>query len=144
MTRNERVRILRKTLGLTMEKFGNTLGVTRVAISNIERGNRNLTEQMIKSICREYDVNENWLRDGDGEMFLPVSRERNLARLTRDLLMEESSSFRNRFIQMLAGLTESEWEWLEKKAMELLNPIDDSDVGDDTSIKDVLRSKKDN
>lgn len=66
---NERVKELRKTLNLTMEKFGEQLGVTRSAISNIENGNRNLTDQMLRAICREFCVNENWLRNGVGEMF---------------------------------------------------------------------------
>ncbi len=66
---NERVKKLRKELNLTLEKFGERLGVTKVAISNIEKGNRNLTDQMFKAICREFDVNEEWLRDGTGEMF---------------------------------------------------------------------------
>lgn len=66
---NERVKELRKTLNLTMEKFGEQLGVTRSAISNIENGNRNLTDQMLRAICREFGVNENWLRNGVGEMF---------------------------------------------------------------------------
>lgn len=67
---NERIRNLRKYLGLTMEKFGEQLGVGKTAISNIENGNRNVTEQMCKSICREYNVNEVWLRTGTGEMFV--------------------------------------------------------------------------
>lgn len=125
MESQERVKELRKTLDLTMEKFGNRLGVTKVAISNIENGNRKLTEQMIKSICREFDVDENWLRTGKGKMFLPVSRERDLARLTKNLLNEESTSFKNRFISMLAGLTEDEWAFLERKSKELLDPISD-------------------
>ncbi len=125
MKSQERVKELRKTLDLTMEKFGNRLGVTKVAISNIENGNRKLTEQMIKSICREFDVDENWLRTGKGKMFLPVSRERDLARLTKNLLNEESTSFKNRFISMLAGLTEDEWAFLERKAKELLDPVSD-------------------
>ena len=70
MEPRERVKELRKTLGLTMEKFGNRLGVTKVAISNIERGNRKLTEQMLRSICREFDVNEDWLRTGVGNASL--------------------------------------------------------------------------
>ena len=57
MTQGERVKEIRKTLDLTMEKFGEKLGVGKTAISNIESGNRNLTEQMSKSICREYNVN---------------------------------------------------------------------------------------
>ena len=69
MTQGERVNEIRKELNLTLEKFGEKLGVTKVAISNIEKGNRNLTDQMAKSICREYNVNYDWLIYGEGEMF---------------------------------------------------------------------------
>ena len=75
LTCGERVKEIRKTLGLTLEKFGEPLGVTKVAISNIEKGNRNVTEQMLKAICREYSVNEDWLKNGIGEMFLKPSDE---------------------------------------------------------------------
>lgn len=67
---NERVQEVRKRLDMTLEKFGQRLGVTKVAISNIEKGHRNVTEQMRKSICREYNVNELWLMSGQGEMFV--------------------------------------------------------------------------
>ena len=70
MTQGERIREVRNTLGLTLEKFGDRLGVTKVAISNIEKGNRNLTEQMTKAICREFNVDYMWLTTGDGEMFI--------------------------------------------------------------------------
>lgn len=70
MTQGERIREVRNTLGLTLEKFGDRLGVTKVAISNIEKGNRNLTEQMTKAICREFNVDYMWLTAGDGEMFI--------------------------------------------------------------------------
>lgn len=70
MTQGERIREARNTLGLTLEKFGDRLGVTKVAISNIEKGNRNLTEQMTKAICREFNVDYMWLTTGDGEMFI--------------------------------------------------------------------------
>lgn len=70
MTQNERVKEVRKTLGLTLEKFGERIGVTRGSMSNIENGNRNLTEQMTKSICREFSVDYIWLTTGDGEMFV--------------------------------------------------------------------------
>lgn len=66
---NERIKLLRKTLGLSGEKFGNKLGLTRMTISNLEHNRYNLTEQTIKLICREYNVNEDWLRTGNGEMF---------------------------------------------------------------------------
>lgn len=67
---NERVKELRKALGLTLEKFGARLGVGKTAISKIESGDRNLTDQMFLSICREYNVNPGWLRFGNGPMFL--------------------------------------------------------------------------
>ncbi len=66
---NERIKELRKALGLTLEKFGAKLGVTKTAISNIENGNRGLTDQMFLSICREYNVNPGWLETGNGPMF---------------------------------------------------------------------------
>ena len=70
---NERVRTLRKELGLTLEKFGEKVGVSKSAINKIEKGITNVTEQMIKSICREFNVNEEWLRHGTGPMFKPAS-----------------------------------------------------------------------
>lgn len=69
MSQGERIKEVRAALGLTLEKFGDKLGVTKVAISNIEKGNRNLTDQMAKSICREYNVNYDYLMNGEGEMF---------------------------------------------------------------------------
>ena len=71
MSINDRVKMLRKEkLRQTMEKFGERLGVKKSAISDIENGRNNLTDQMCKSICREFNVNEQWLRTGEGEMFL--------------------------------------------------------------------------
>lgn len=69
MTQGERIRAIRQELGLTLEKFGEKLGVGRGAISAIEVGRRNLTDQMAKAICREYNVNYDFLVYGDGEMF---------------------------------------------------------------------------
>ena len=66
---NERIKELRKALGLSGEKFGDPLGVTKTAVSLIESGKNNLTDQMIKLICLAYNVNEHWLRTGEGDMF---------------------------------------------------------------------------
>lgn len=86
MNEGSRVRILRKTIGLTLEKFGDPLGVGKTAISKIENGENNLTDQMIISICREYNVNEEWLRTGDGEMFKKLSPQEEVASYVSDLL----------------------------------------------------------
>lgn len=69
MTQGERVREVRKSLNMTLDKFGEKLGVKKAAISAIENGNRNITEQMVKSICREYNVNYDYLMYGKGDMF---------------------------------------------------------------------------
>ena len=66
---NERIRELRKHLNLTLEEFGKKVGVTKAAIGRIEKGERSVTDQMFLSICREFNVNKNWLRTGEGEMF---------------------------------------------------------------------------
>ena len=76
MNIGERIRFLRKdSLSLTMEKFGERLGVTKVAISNIESGNRSVTDQMFTSICREFHVRPEWLRDGEEPIF--AERDQN-------------------------------------------------------------------
>jgi len=66
---NTRVKDIRKILKLSQEEFGKRLGVTAAGISRIESGKRSLTEQMIFHICKEFNVNENWLRYGRGEIF---------------------------------------------------------------------------
>ena len=86
MTQGERVKKVRKYKEMTMEKFGERLGVTRTAISNIEKGYRGLTEQMLKAICREFNVNETWLRTGDGDMPQKLSEEEEIADLVSDVL----------------------------------------------------------
>lgn len=86
MTQGERVKKVRKSKEMTMEKFGERLGVTRTAISNIEKGYRGLTEQMLKAICREFNVDETWLRTGDGDMPQKLSEEEEIADLVSDVL----------------------------------------------------------
>lgn len=66
---NERIKLLRETLSLSQEAFGEKIGVTRASISNMEKGTRNPSEQTIKSICREFNVNYAWLIEGIGDMF---------------------------------------------------------------------------
>lgn len=70
MTRGERVRMARKTLGLTLEKFGAKIGLKKSSLSQVETGVNDLTESNIKAICREFNIDEKWLRDGVGSMFI--------------------------------------------------------------------------
>ena len=72
MTQGERVKEIRRSLKLTLEKFGERLGVGKTAISKIEKGENNLSSQMMKAICNEYRVNYEYLESGVGEMFSDV------------------------------------------------------------------------
>ena len=116
---NERIKELRIALGLSGEKFGEKLGVTKVAISNIERGNRNLTDQMFKSICREFKVNENWLRTGEGEMFKPVNKNLQILEYFNDVAELDDTSFKKKISLALAQLSDEGWQHLEKFLDEL-------------------------
>lgn len=69
MTQSERIKEIRKTLNLTLEKFGEKLGVKKNTVSQLENGRNSLTEQMAKAICREFNVNYDYLVNGEGDMF---------------------------------------------------------------------------
>jgi len=118
---NERVKELRKELGLSGEKFGERIGIRRSAVSNLESGRNNLTEQMIISICREFNVNEEWLRHGTGDMFISMDVEDQLMDWAGKVLGSQEGDFKKRFITMLMGLSDEQWMFIEEKAKELAN-----------------------
>ena len=124
---NERIKKLRRSLDLTQQEFADRIGIKRGAIANYEIGRNTPADSVISLICREFNVSENWLRTGTGEMFLPADRNADIARLTKQLLNEESDSFKNRLISILSNLTVEEWEFLEKRARELCGSDEESD-----------------
>lgn len=71
----DRVLLIREKKELSQEEFGERIGVTKSTISLIERKLRNPSERVIRDICREFNVNEDWLRNGTGEMFIEVPEE---------------------------------------------------------------------
>lgn len=88
MTQNDRVKEVRKSLGFTLEKFGERIGLKKSAVSLIENGKNELTEGNAKAICREFNVNEEWLRTGNGEMHPALSEEEEVAELVSNILEE--------------------------------------------------------
>lgn len=123
---NERLKKLRKALGLTQQEFADRIGSKRNTVAKYETETNTPSTAVVSLICREFNVSEDWLRNGVGEMFLPADRNSDIAKLTKQLLNEESDSFKNRFVSMLANLTVSEWEFLERKAKELCGVDDNS------------------
>lgn len=114
MTQGERVKAIRKALGLTLEKFGEPLGVKKQTVSRIENGVNNITEQMAKAICREFYVNMEWLQNGSGEMFIQQTKDEQIAAFVGDLLKDEEDSFKRRLISALAGLDDDGWDFLDQ------------------------------
>ena len=116
----ERIRKLRKHLDLTQQDFADRLSVKRGAIANYEIGRNEPTDAVISLICREFNVREEWLRDGTGEMFIEMDKEDMLMEWAGRVLGSESSTFKKKFVKMLMSLSEDEWEFLERKAKELV------------------------
>lgn len=110
MTQGERIKEIRKTLGLTLEKFGDRLGVTKTTISRLETGVNNVTEQMAKSVCREFNVDYVWLTVGDGEMFLESDDD---IIETIDRIMVGENEFHKNLFKTFARLDEDELLALE-------------------------------
>ena len=123
----ERIEILRKDLSMSRRVFGERLGVSESVIVNIEYDRLKRPEQkesLYKLICKEFNVNEEWLRTGNGEMFISLNRSQQIAQLTADLFKGEKDSFKERLLLALAKLDESEWEVLEKIATDLTKEKD--------------------
>ncbi len=120
---NERLRELRKTLGMNMEEFGAVLGITKSGVSDIENGRRSVTNQHIRILTTTpingERVSEEWLRTGEGEMFVPRTKNQVITDFMADLIMEDDS-FKKRIIEALAQLDEKDWEELERIALKVL------------------------
>lgn len=120
MAQGERVKAVRKSLGLTLEKFGDKIGLKKNSVSQIENGRNDLTEANTKAICREFNVNEVWLRTGEGgddNMFTKVSED-------------------DRFSLNLGKLSQSDNEF----AKNMLNAIAEADSEKLKIIEDFMKA----
>lgn len=116
---NERIKQIRIIHKLTQQEFADRLKVSRSNIANYENGNRVPIDAMVVLICREFGVSETWLRTGEGEMFTPVNRDKEIEAFIDSVLKSESDDFRRRMIAVLSKLDTAEWELLEKMALKL-------------------------
>ncbi len=107
---NTRIKKLRDSLNLTLAAFGAKIGITMAAVSNIEKGRSNPSNQVVLAICREFRVSEEWLRTGQGEMFQQATRTQEIASFMNDVLAEAPDGPRNAIIYNLAQLDAEDWE----------------------------------
>ena len=121
MTQNERIKEVRKSLGLTLEKFGERIGLKKSAVSLIENGKNAVTDANVKAICREFGVDYIWLTTGDGEMFV-----------------DTDDDFIERIDRIMAGEDDA-----RKNLFKALLEASDEDIAAIHRIIDLFASKKD-
>lgn len=113
---HERIKELRKHLGLTQAEFGDKISMRQTGVAWLESGDRKITNRVITTICAVFGVNENWLRTGEGEMFRKKSRQEQIADFVGKALADDSGDFRSQLISILASLDDVGWYKLEEAA----------------------------
>ena len=135
MTIGERIKYLRKDLlDLTMDEFGGRVGITKSSISTMESGKSNPSDQTVRFICREFNVNEEWLLTGEGEVFLAKSVNDEIAAFVKEL-STDNESFKAQLVTMLSRMSSDEWDLLEKMIRRLANldevaPVQQTDTAE--------------
>lgn len=120
MTQGERIKVIRKELDLTLEKFGEKLGVGKTAISKIEKNERNLTDQMAKSICREYNVDYDYLMYGEGDMFTDLPKT-----IVDELCMQfDLDDFDRAVVEMYLDLPAELRQAIKAKVKDMVQKVD--------------------
>lgn len=109
----DRLKELRKALHLTQQKLADKLGVKQNTIAQYEMGRNEPSDAVIVSICREFGVSEDWLRNGNGDMFIPMTRDEEIASFIGGVQSDVEDTFKKRFISALAKLSTEEWKAIE-------------------------------
>ena len=116
---NSRIKEVRKAKGLSQAAFGAPFGANRDMINNVENGRAAVSDIMVASICRTYDVNEHWLRTGDGDMFVQIARSDEVMDFVGRAMIGEESNFKQRFLLALSRLPEERWKDIEDFARQI-------------------------
>lgn len=109
----DRIKKIRKEFDLTQQKFADRIGVKQNTVAQYEMGRNVPIDSVITLICREFNVNENWLRTGEGDMFVERTRDEQLASFFEDLQSDTTDPFKRQFILTLSALDDAEWEMLK-------------------------------
>ena len=118
---NSRISAVIQASGLTKTAFAGRLNISQSHISKITSGDSIPSDRTIVDICREFGVSEHWLRTGEGEMFVRLSREEEITKFAMSVIRDPNSEFQRRFISVLARLTPEQWQLMEQMAHQLLD-----------------------
>lgn len=111
---NERIKKIRLQKNLNQTDFAKKISVSRSAVCKMESGENSPSDQTISLICREFNVNEEWLRTGQGEPYIELNKDAQIAGMLADIQRAGDDTFKYRLVSALAKLDESDWESLEK------------------------------
>ena len=120
----EHIKALRKFFGLTQSEFGDSIGVSRDVVGNLELGRVEPSELIIKMICKTYHVNREWLETGQGEMLVEQTRDERIAAFVGQALSDEGDEFKRDLIGLLAALDEDGRQKLKEAAEALKKAAD--------------------
>lgn len=110
----DRFKELRKELNVTQQEFADKLKISRNFVAQIEMGSKVPSARTIDDVCREFNVNEEWLRTGNGDMFVPGIKDKQISAMLADVMKSGEDSFRHRLVSALARLDDEGWDNLEK------------------------------
>ena len=116
----DRIRAIRKHYSLNQTEFGARLGVKQTTVAGWETTSRTPLEPIISLICKEFSIDEHWLRTGEGEMIRQEDRENALMQWVGTVLADEPESFRRRYLNLLMNFTADDWERMEQYAQALI------------------------
>lgn len=111
---NERIKKIRKTLGLTQQEFADVIGIKRNTFSQYEIGRNEPIDAVINLICREFDVNENWLRTGEGEMFIEKTKDEQITEMLVNIQLAGEESFQHRLAAAFSAFNADDWKEIER------------------------------
>ncbi len=118
---NDRIKAIRAALKLTQAEFGKRLCLSQNYIWMIERGDRTPSDRTLADLCREFGVNEVWLRTGVGAMFAPSTRKEEISKFIAEKFRSDPDGFKVRLISALSKLDEPAWAALEAFARQLVD-----------------------
>lgn len=121
---NTRIAAVIQASGLTKTAFSRKIGLSQPFVSQLANGDASPSDRTIADICREFNVNEHWLRTGEGEMFSALSREEEITKFAMEIIRDPDSEFQRRLVSVLARLTPEQWKLMEQMAHQLLAPPD--------------------
>mgnify|MGYP002773051007 CR=1 FL=1 len=117
---NTRIAAVIQASGLTKTAFSRKIGLSQPFVSQLANGDASPSDRTIADICREFNVSEHWLRTGEGEMFVQLSREEEITKFAMEIIRDPGSEFQRQLLTTMARLEPAQWKLMEQMLDQLL------------------------